>query len=433
MCLVEPRAEGLMCSRRHGQSRDEQNHKGVVLTIPRAIFGATVVFLHACSGDTNGDPDAGEPGQGDAGGDTRLVITETEVDPSEVDAGDAATIYAMVQNRGEEDGEIILQLEVDGDVVDENEVEVPAPGDAQAPDDTEVVSEFLFVPEEVGEYELSVSGEEVGTLTVVEAGSNDSAFSSYEIASQTATLDAGEFDEFTTACPEEVQEALFGGIRSIGSDGQEPATRVQYSAPGRSGDSSAWVVGVSNVGEEAEEVETYAVCAEPPPDFDIDTEDFVIGAGTYEEEGFACAGEDRVPLGGGVDFRGTGEPDTRIEYGSPMALSSGAYGWEHGISNHASERREMQTIVLCAKAPEGYWIYSSREVLDRQFEEFQEACLSADPVVISGGANSGDTETRIASSYPDDVTASTWHVGMSNETVASPEVITYAVCADAPD
>lgn len=89
----------------------------------------------------------------------RLTITSTELAATEIETGDSVAVSVTVGNTGEQRGEMELVLRMDGEVVAQNVVRV---GGGR--------SETVHLgvkPESEGAYELSVSGESVGTLQVV--------------------------------------------------------------------------------------------------------------------------------------------------------------------------------------------------------------------------------------------------------------------------
>ncbi|MXV61906.1 PGF-CTERM sorting domain-containing protein [Natronorubrum sp. JWXQ-INN-674] len=92
-----------------------------------------------------------------------LAVQEASVTPLELETGDVVTVTASVENVGNEDGELIVPLEVDGEVIDTETVEL----------DVEKTTPVAFTHafDTSGEYEVSVGGVDAGTVTV-NAGPN---------------------------------------------------------------------------------------------------------------------------------------------------------------------------------------------------------------------------------------------------------------------
>ncbi|MCL9817512.1 choice-of-anchor D domain-containing protein [Natronocalculus amylovorans] len=87
------------------------------------------------------------------------VVTDATLDESELVAGETATTFVTVENRGEFDANSTIELDADGVVVDSDTVAIPA---------GETIETTLSFEPAVGEYELSVNGVDVGHLTVVD-------------------------------------------------------------------------------------------------------------------------------------------------------------------------------------------------------------------------------------------------------------------------
>jgi len=89
-----------------------------------------------------------------------ISVIDADLETDQIDAGKSVDVFADLENVGEERGDITVDLEVDGDVVDSQTFKV----DGEA---TETVT-FTQTFEEAGEFDISVNGVEAGTLTVVE-------------------------------------------------------------------------------------------------------------------------------------------------------------------------------------------------------------------------------------------------------------------------
>ena len=89
-----------------------------------------------------------------------ISVVEAELSDDEISEGEATDVTATVENAGDELGTEIVELEVDGVMVQTEEVEIDG-------GDTEQVA-FTEPFEDAGEYSISVAGVDAGTLTVRE-------------------------------------------------------------------------------------------------------------------------------------------------------------------------------------------------------------------------------------------------------------------------
>jgi|GEM_PF-6045532 len=89
-----------------------------------------------------------------------ISVVDADLETDQVDVSKSIDVFADLENVGEERGNITVDLEVDGDVVDSQTFKV----DGGA---TETVT-FTQTFEEAGEFDIAVNGVEAGTLTVVE-------------------------------------------------------------------------------------------------------------------------------------------------------------------------------------------------------------------------------------------------------------------------
>lgn len=108
--------------------------------------------------DDTPDETPTETPDGTPGGDAEFVVTNLSA-PDEVAVGETTEIVATVENLGDDDGEYLAELVVDGTIVDRRPVSVPA-------DERRTVT-FERTFDAPGEYELAVASEQ-RTITVVE-------------------------------------------------------------------------------------------------------------------------------------------------------------------------------------------------------------------------------------------------------------------------
>lgn len=117
--------------------------------------------------------------------DADFAVTSTAVDAATVSTGDLVTVSATVANGGEEAAEALVELTVDGDVVDGRRVTVPA-GAA-------VPVSFEWSTPWPGTYALGVSGVDAADVTVVDTQPPRAVVdeSVDALAYELVTLDAG--------------------------------------------------------------------------------------------------------------------------------------------------------------------------------------------------------------------------------------------------
>ncbi|MEY7849037.1 right-handed parallel beta-helix repeat-containing protein [Natrarchaeobius sp. A-rgal3] len=96
---------------------------------------------------------------------TELDVLEATVTPTQLDVGQEATIEATVENVGEGDGELLVPLEIGGEVVESTTVTL------DAGESTDVAFAWTF--ENAGGFQVDVDGVDAGTVTVVEDADAD--------------------------------------------------------------------------------------------------------------------------------------------------------------------------------------------------------------------------------------------------------------------
>lgn len=427
------------------------------------LVGVVLAFAVACSGGSSGpnggsgDPgaDARSPGGPDAGGGnggpgegSDIVVTGAGLDPAEVEAGAQTTVFAALENRGDAEGEETLELEVDGAVEEEEKVVVPAPGEGEDAAGAEVVAEFALTRSEPGEYEVAVSGEPAGALTVF---SPDPDVVVVSADAQPREVEVGE-EVTVTAIVQNQGEADGQKTVELEVGGEvEDTETVEVAAPGDGEDPEDTEVGaelsfvpaepgihaLAASGESAGEVEV----TEPAElaDYDIVSVDVDLAAGAFEEFSVACAEDEHEALAGGVNVSAPGgeETDTRVHYSGPGSEGSRA-AWVAGVSSVGTETESLEVMAVCARPPPAFEAVTETLALSAGDAGDLEVECPADTVALGGGARvfgAGEPETRLEYQGPRETgteEADGWQVGVASEGDAV-DVEVSAHCASAPD
>ncbi|MCU4973215.1 PGF-CTERM sorting domain-containing protein [Halobacteria archaeon AArc-m2/3/4] len=105
-------------------------------------------------------PSPTPPGDDDGDKKDKFDVSDASLSASEIEVGDSVDVSATVTNTGDEAGTYAVALTVDGDVVEERDVELKAGA-------SDTVT-FTRTFNDAGSYDIAVSGASAGTLTVVE-------------------------------------------------------------------------------------------------------------------------------------------------------------------------------------------------------------------------------------------------------------------------
>lgn len=257
----------------------------------------------------------------------------------------------------------------------------------------------------------------------------------HQIVHEQFAVEGNGFLRRSIACPDGTV-VLGGGVRKVGPIEGSPIV-VQESNPGTigGGDRYVWLVALRNTAAANRIVEIRAVCAEPPPGYELVREDATVESGGLVQHTVSCpAGT--VVLGGGAQVVGAGSADfrTRLLESTPDALAGTATSWRVALLNDGGEQRTIGFRVVCAEPPSGYQVTSVQQVVNADGFYRQLAPCPGDTVTTGGGAGPAeaialDLYPEIRESFPNGPAAG-WVVEVYNW-VAPHQVAIRAVCADA--
>ena len=142
-----------------------------------------------------------------------LEVTEADLESSTITEGEYVEVMATVENTGDSEGSMTVNLVVDGTVEESTEITVPA-------NDATTVT-FTYEPSDPGEYEFGVNDVHAGTLTVEEEP--EASFEVSEATLSDGTIEAGESVD-ATATVENVGDAEGSYEVELVVDGQTVET-----------------------------------------------------------------------------------------------------------------------------------------------------------------------------------------------------------------
>lgn len=193
-----------------------------------------------------------------------------------------------------------------------------------------------------------------------QSGDGSEALQGYELVQEQHTVQANGFLRRSVTCPDGTV-VLGGGVRKVGAPIEPSPIVIQESSPGTTGGGARWIwlVAARNTAAADRTVEISAVCAEPPPGYELVRTDATVQSGGVVRETVSCpAGT--VALGGGAQVVGAGSSDFRTDLleSAPDALSGTATSWTIALLNDSGQLRTIGVRAVCAEAPSGYRVTS---------------------------------------------------------------------------
>ncbi|WP_255193205.1 right-handed parallel beta-helix repeat-containing protein [Natronobeatus ordinarius] len=173
---------------------------------------------------------------------SEIEVTETSLSDTNVDTGSVVTIDAAVQNVGDAAGSQTVDLEVDGEVVDEEAVTLES---GQTTDLT-----FTHQFDHAGEFDVVVAGEFVGTVTVSEpADDPEPAFFGVELLETNAPVQAGDSLEVSATVENTGEEADTQSIELVAGGAVVDSADVTLDEGETETVTLTWTTGADDVGE----------------------------------------------------------------------------------------------------------------------------------------------------------------------------------------
>lgn len=281
-----------------------------------------------------------------------------------------------------------------------------------------------------GDSEGSGDGEEPGDGEPADTGET---LTGLEVVRDSYAVGANDYLRKGVRCPEG-KVVLNGGFSTIGPDHLGDPFDVQESNPGTvgGGEISLWLISLRNHSAAPRNVDLYAVCADPPPGYEVTGHNASMDPAEVVNEIAECP-TGKAVLGGGAQVVGAGSANfgTLISSSSPASVSRGTFGWRTVIGNLTPTARNIGFRVVCADQPAGFEIVSDDvPVPGNSFGTTAAACNAG--TVIGGGLGpvDGNATQEIRQSYPD-AGAGQWVGTFRNLPPAERLFRVWAVCAQA--
>lgn len=262
----------------------------------------------------------------------------------------------------------------------------------------------------------------------------------YQVVQESHVVAADGFLRSSARCPVGTV-VLGGGARLVGEESDDFGTIVQESVPGTIGGQaqSLWLVAFRNPGPVPRTVEIRAVCAEPPPGYEVVRVDAALPAGGFIRQSVVCPAG-LVALGGGAQVVGAGSADFRtvVQESAPGAVNGTTDVWVVAMTNTGAQERTIGFKAVCAEPPSGLQVVGEQMLVPASGFASAEAVCPAGTVVLGGGGpgvisgSEVDYRTVVRESAPgvlDD--RHRWMSAVANQGDEAFSVTVRAVCAHA--
>lgn len=222
----------------------------------------------------------------------------------------------------------------------------------------------------------------------------------YHVVHEQHAVPAHGFLRRSVACPAGTV-VLGGGVRKVGAPIEPSPVVVQESNPGTTGGGTTfgWLVAARNTAAAERTLEISAVCAEPPPGYELVRTDAIVQSGEVMRQSVSCpAGT--VVLGGGAQVVGAGSSDFRTDLleSAPEGLSGTATSWTVALLNDGGQQRTVGFRAVCAQAPAGYQVTSAQHTVPDGGHYGQTVACPDGTVAAGGGV--GPTSEVALDLYP---------------------------------
>lgn len=234
-------------------------------------------------------------------------------------------------------------------------------------------------------------------------------------------------------CPDG-KVVLNGGFSNLGPDSFGEPFILQESTPGTVGGGavSLWLLSISNTMAGAWNIEAYAVCADPPPGYEVVGYDADLDPSAVIDGTPACP-DGKSVLGGGAQVVGAGSANFGIvmSRSAPAATAPGTFGWKTVLGNGTPVSRTIGFRVVCSNTIAGLQMVS-HDVAVGPASVGTTAASCPDGAVIGGGLApvDGHATQWIPETYPD-IDAADWVATFRNSAAGDRVFRAWAICAQA--
>ena len=253
-------------------------------------------------------------------------------------------------------------------------------------------------------------------------------------AAGAGTAQASSFVPKTVPCGFTSHVVAGGGMRVVGEAPANFHTRIQETAPGKSGALSFWFASARNSDSVVHKLGFFAICHRPPHRYEIVKHEVVVPAGGFLHDTATCP-QGKVVIGGGARVAGNGrsEYSTSIQETAP-GTSGGQSLWLVALRNHDTVKHAIVISAVCADKLDGYGVVHKDMLVAAGGFVRQTVGCPAGKVVYAGGASvldgTSDFRTRMQETAPTTVgKSSAWLNAMTNADAKSHKVRMHAVCA----
>jgi hypothetical protein len=229
-----------------------------------------------------------------------------------------------------------------------------------------------------------------------DAGGGAPALAGYQVVQEQYAVPAHGFLRRSVACPDGTA-VLGGGVRKVGGPIEPSPIVVQESNPGTTGGGTTfvWLVAARNTAAAERTLQISAVCAEPPPGYELVRTDATVQSGELVRQSVSCpAGT--VVLGGGAQVIGAGSSDFRTDLleTAPDAVSGTATSWTVALLNDGGQQRTIGFRAVCAQAPSGYQVTSVQHTVPGG-GHYRQSAPCPDGTVVTGGGVGPEGEVAL--------------------------------------
>jgi hypothetical protein len=237
-------------------------------------------------------------------------------------------------------------------------------------------------------------------------GGGPQALAGLEVVSGDFHIWAGGVVADHVTCPDG-KVVVGGGVWVNLTSPEDFKTQLRESGPVATNQDGVrhWRAVITNGAEEARMIRIFAVCAEPPPGYQLVTKDVVLSSGGGYERSWALCPQGTVALSGGAHVI-TFDPTNRVRLQESLLITPGeGWGWLAAVSNTDSVDRTVRISVVCSEPPAGHEYVSTDYVMNGSgFLSTPHWCPEGTHILGGGagvvGAAAGNYRTFLRESGP---------------------------------